>query len=254
MNLIDAIAGATPGTALAGTLGLRRWLFDLSEINMHLETTGQDDKTAVNSFNITALESQYEASELTAILGHIEAAARKGRAGPEVLTLSPDGSRKFKVMSVSETVRHNGKAYILGVYRMQESDAALMRRLTLLSDYLDAFIQNSPSCILVINNGGKVLNANPALAAFLRQTNHRAMIGHSIAEISPMFDDKLVAIIKASLLAPIASKGRHIINHGTGLVQSIYWRCFPLSLKEDPSGTRVFAFDPSAAGPTDKIL
>jgi PAS domain-containing protein len=242
--------GQAASDTLMRRIGLHKWSLDLTANVLHIESGVRSSAIERVSIPVAKLEKLYTPLEMAAVAAHWREAATKGYAGPAILPFVQRDGAKIQIESVASLeVRPDG-TFLVGLYKTVEDLLKAQKRARLLKEFLDSFVQNSPSAIFVFDPVGRVLSANEALGKFLHLTSVRPLVGHTIDHLERMIDSKFMSIIKASLKMPQPSKGRHVLAFGPGLHQSVYWRCFPLAVDKEEHPPKVFCFDLHAAGPS----
>jgi PAS domain-containing protein len=253
MDDVSDLMSKTVSHSLMRLIGLNKWALDLQDNILHIEYGRKFEKGENLAIPLTKLQRLYTPDEMAVVAAHWREAAAKGFSGPVILPFVRKDGSKAQIESVGSLEVHNGRKYLVGMYKTIEDLLKAQKRARLLKEFLDAFVQNSPSAIIVFDHRDRVLSANESLGKFLNLTSVRPLVGHTIDHMERMIEPKFMSIIKASLKLPTPSKGRHIMPVDTGLHQSVYWRCFPLSMEKEEAPPKVFCFDLHAAGPTTLV-
>jgi PAS domain-containing protein len=253
MDDIRELMSADISDSLMRLMGLNRWVLDLGGNVLHIEYGNKLAEPEHLDVPLTDLENLYTPDEMARVAEHWREAAAKGLSGPVVLPFVRRDGSKVQIESVASLRRRPSGQYLVGIYKTVEDYLKLQKKARLLGEFLDSFVKNSPSAVMVFDPSHRVISASEALGRFLHLDNVRPLIGHTVDHMEKMFEAKLLSIIKASLTLPTPSKGRHVTTVEQGLHQSIYWRCFPLGVDQDETPPKVFAFDLHAAGPTTLV-
>lgn len=245
----SALIGKAASDAMMRRIGLNKWWLNFDANVLHIEHPTEDGRIKRLDIPVAKLEKLYTPDEMAAVAAHWREAATKGFSGPTILPFVQKDGSKAQIESVASFEVRTDGAYLVGLFKTVEDLLKLQKRARLLKEFLDSFVQNSPSAIIIFDQRGRVLSANEALGRFLHLTSVRPLVGHTIDHMERMIDAKFLSIIKASLQKPQASRGRHTLTFGPNMHHSVYWRCFPLAVDQEEQPPKVFCFDLHAAGP-----
>ncbi len=234
-------------------VGIHIWTLDLGKMVMRVEL-GHDFRDAkVHEMPVRGLNTLLSAEELRLVAAHWEEAAQKGVAGPALLPFVRADLTKSQVESVCCRMHSGDGDYLIGLFRRPtvakaaSVDAAARKELVLV-EYIEAFIDNSPSAIVVADPAGNIISINQECLRFLGKTDRKEAIRQPLVKMMRAVDVGLGDIVAQVFPSAKAMRGRYEATVSRAKQQTLHWRFFPLTLKGNASPPRVFAFDVNAGG------
>lgn len=229
-------------------LGVNRWQLNLSTNVMRVEFADNFDAVHVHEVHVNALKSVLDAHEIEQHLAHWEEAAREGHSGPVGLNFMHADGSKGPIESACGLYVVNEERLLIGVFRFMPNPQKLSHHAKHLSGFLDTFIENSPSCTVVMDSAGAVISLNREFMRFLGGADRNAYLRKSLLDPLYEINTGLGTLVRKVLHSQEAERGSFEMHRGE-LRQTLYWRSFPLSVDKSIAPPKVFAFDMHQHGP-----
>lgn len=228
---------------------VHRWSLNLQNNLMRLEIGRSFEQTDIHEVSIERLKTLMAPEEIQAYLQHFEDALVNGHAGPVVLPfITRDGSRSL-VESACCPYVHGNDRFLLGVFKRLPEANKPTRNARILAEFLESFIENSPSGIVVTDSSGHIVSVNKEFLRFVGKMQKSDVIRHSVLDTVYALNSGLGAVVRNALSTDKSTRGRYEMTHPNGMRQTLYWRAFPLSGTERIAPPKVFAFDLNESGP-----
>ncbi|KAF0231468.1 MAG: hypothetical protein FD175_769 [Beijerinckiaceae bacterium] len=239
---------------LQRTVGVHMWTLDLDHGVFQFEIGQNTDSGTCRSLPLEILRSLLAPEEMQIVAAHWREAALSGIAGPALLPfVKADGARS-QVESACCLLRDGQTNSLLGVFRrpsviVSNQQEIGMHKERLLVEYVEAFIDNSPSAIVVASPGGSIISINQECLRFLGKSHRSEVLRKSLHEILRAIDIGLGDIVAQVMGSTKPMRGRYDVQLGHGKRHTLYWRFFALSGSFSTSPPKVFAFDVNSGGP-----
>lgn len=231
-------------------VGVDKWLLNLQTNVLRVEFGRDFNETFVHDVTLDALARLLSADDMRKYRDHWHCAIRDGHAGPVLLPfVDADGTTSLVDCACALHLQGEDR-YLIGVFR--RSSAApepSVRSVRQLAGFLEAFIENSPSSIVVTDPLGKVVSANRQFLRFFGKVQKSEVVNRPVLDTVYELNSGLGTIVRDALRMPDPSRGRYEFMHNNGMRQTLYWRAFPLSVDANLMPPKVFAFDLNEHGP-----
>lgn len=236
------------------TVGVHMWTVDLDRGLFRFEVGQSTGSGASRSLSLDMLRSMLAPEEMQIVTAHWREAAQNGIAGPALLPfVKADGARS-QVESACCLLRDGETNSLLGVFRrpsviVSNQQEIGLHKERMLVEYVEAFIENSPSAIVVANPSGLIISINQECLRFLGKSHRGEVLRKSLQEILRAIDIGLGDIVAQVMGSTRPMRGRYDAQLGHGKRHTLYWRFFALSGQFSTSPPKVFAFDVNSGGP-----
>jgi len=237
---------------LQRTLGVHKWSLDLQTGQMRVEYGRDEPDANVHELNIDELRQLLNVDDMRLYREHWDRAVRTGHAGPTILAFAKAMGERAMVESVCSFHEVHGQRYLIGYFKRMTQRAELSRNARLLTEFLESFIANSPSGIVVVDSKGKIVSANREFLRFVGKSSRAEVLQRSAQEMMSGVSPGLGQVMLDALRAPEPVKGRCEVVYSGGARQTLYWRAFPLSGDSATTPPHVFAFDLNEHGARSK--
>lgn len=248
MPIFNDISRSLLLSQLQRTLGVHKWSLNLQTGRMRMEYGRDTEGAQIHELNIDELRQLLNADDMRLHREHWDAAVRHGHAGPTSLAFVKGMGHRAMAESVCALFEAEGQRYLIGYFKRQTQKAELSRNARMLTEFLESFIANSPSGIVVVDASGHIVSANRAFLRFVGKATRTEALQQSALDMMSGISPGLGQVMRDALKAPNPVKGRCEVAYSNGLRQTLYWRAFPLSMDTTTTPPRVFAFDLNEQG------
>lgn len=241
-------------SCLQRLVGVHAWTLDIEAHTLKIEFGREFQHSAEHTVRIEKLRNILGAEDMQTVATHWETAVRNGYAGPVLIPfIKADGTRA-QVESACCLQRTGAGNFLLGVFRRPASIASnkndtLVRKERLLVEYVEAFIENSPSAICVVDPDGRIVSINQEFLQFLGKNRKEEAVRQPLVGLLRAADVGIGDTVREVIGSPRPLRGRYEMQLQHNKRQALYWRVFPLSISDSVPPQKVFAFDINAAGP-----
>lgn len=241
-------------SCLQRLVGIHAWTLDIGAHTLQIEIGRDFHQSAVHAVRLEDLRAILGAEDMQSVVTHWEDVARDGFAGPVLIPFVKADGTRTQVESAGCLHRSAAGSALLGVFRRPASIAsnkndALVRKERLLVEYVEAFIENSPSAICVVEPDGRVVSINHEFLRFLGKGQKSEALRQPLIAMLRAVDAGIGDTVREVIGSPRALRGRYEMQLQHNKRQTLYWRVFPLSISDSAPPQKVFAFDINAAGP-----
>ena len=254
MNIAAAPGRLELISQLQRLVGVHTWTLDFRNMMMRIEVGRDFNDFTTHDVPVNGLNAILSPDEMRLVVSHWEEAAQNGFAGPALLPFVRADMTKSQVESACCRMRSGGEDYLIGIFRRPavtlggKSDS-VTRKEHLLVEYIEAFIENSPSAIVVADPAGNIVSINQECLRFLGKTERKEVVRQSLVKVMRGADVGLGDIVAQVLSSSKPMRGRYEAVLSRTKRHTLYWRVFPLSLNDTMAPPKVFAFDLNSGGP-----
>jgi PAS domain S-box-containing protein len=254
MNIATAPSRLELVSQLQRLVGVHTWTLDLRNMVMRIEVGRDFNDFTTRELPMSGLNSILSPDEMRLVASHWQEAAHNGFAGPTLLPFVRADMTKSQVESACCRMHSGGENYLIGIFRRPSvtnggKNDSLMRKERLLIEYIEAFIENSPSAIVVADPTGNIVSINQECLRFLGKTERKEVIRQPLVNVMRTADVGLGDIVAQVLPSSKPMRGRYEAVLSRTKRHTLYWRVFPLSLSDATVPPKVFAFDLNSGGP-----
>lgn len=243
MPIIDTLSRGDILSNLQRVLGVHKWTLNLDTGLMRVEYGRDYGETHVHEVQVDALARMLGAEGFKLYRDHWDSALRQGHSGPVNLPFANAAGDISIVESACARYLHGQDHYLIGVFKRVNHRAELGRNAKLLTEFLESFIANSPSGIVVVDQHGRIVSANRAFIHFVGKAERAEVLQCSALDTVYPVSPGLGQVMREAIRSREPTRGRYEVTFQNGLRQSLYWRAFPLSMDASVAPPHVFAFD-----------
>ena len=211
-------------------VGVHRWSLNLQTETMRLEYGRDPQRVELFETTVTRLSALLGPGDMKNYLDHWQQAIEKGSAGPVIMPfLKADGTKSIVESACCLHVAPTGERMLVGVFKRLATPDHPTRNQRVLANFLECFIENSPSGIVVADRQGNIVSVNREFMRFVGKLEKSELIQHPVLDAIYPINSGLGSVVRDALHAPKPSRGRYEFMYPNGLRQTLYWRVFPLS-------------------------
>lgn len=249
MTIIANAASRDRLSAMQRLFGINLWVLNLRSNQLRLEYGRRFDKMKLLELDAAVLNTLLTPLEMKNLVAHWEEAVQNGSSGPVLVPFAARGQVGAKVESICALEVVEGEPCLVGLFRRPPEEPKLVKNNRLLTEFLESFIENSPSCIVVVDHNGQIISLNSAFMRFIGRDRKADLVRSAVQSIAEKFSHSFGMVIREALQIAGSKRGRSEILISDIHRQTLYWRTFPLSLKDETHLPRVFAFELHEGGP-----
>jgi PAS domain S-box-containing protein len=228
-------------------LGVHIWSLNLQSGLLRIEYGRSFTTSETIELSVDALSQMLGPEDMRLHRDHWDAALKHGQHGPVNLPFANGAGEISLVESACALYVNGSERILLGVIKRINQRAELGSNARLLTEFLESFIAQSPSGIVVVDHAGHIVTANREFIRFVGKTSRAEVVQASALDTVYAVSPGLGHIMRDALRSPTPTRGRYEVTFKNGTRQTLYWRAFPLSM-DAKVAPHVFAFDMNEQG------
>lgn len=249
MNFVASVKSSNPIGAMERLFGINRWVLNLRTNMLRLEYGRRFDKMKLIEIDAGELNKLLTPAEMRSLVAHWEEAVQHGNAGPTLIPFAARDQIGAKVESTCIVEMIDSDRCLVGLFRRPPAEEKLSKNNRLLTEFLETFIEHSPTCIVVVDHNGSVISLNSSFLRFIGRDRKADLLRAGFHSIAEKFNHGFGLVVREALQTTKPTRGRTEIQISDTHRQTLYWRTFPLSLKDEIHLPRVFSFEVHEGGP-----